>query len=512
MHIKPIYIACFILAVLGSLYGLLWLSSASATSKEEGFEYQEFQLKYPTVASFFDERIDTSITVEDLKTVTTNIAPLEMEEEETPEKPIVADITATEIETISADTVYKELKTDKIIIPDISAIDSTKIQRFNYPINQPDFLDKLSKQLRSKSCRIIHYGDSQLEGDRITGYLRNRLQKLYGGNGPGFIPIKQVYHQISASVEVNDVWTRHALFDPTQKKFDHKKYGTYLSLSRFTPIKPDSIAIDSLPTVNATITIGKSNRTYRKFRKFNRVALHYGECNYPIAIKVYNNGALIQQDSLVTDGAYHKYNINLPSTPTDLKIELSGKVSADFYGLTLDRGTGVQIDNVAMRGASGTLFTRNNNTTYTQMFKALDPKVVIMQYGGNSVPYLKDSTGVRRYAKRMLSQIKWIKRKKPSISVLFIGPTDLSTSVNGEMVTYDLLPYLNETLKETCTQNGVAYWNMFNAMGGANSMPVWVEEKLAGKDYVHFTPKGTRYISEILFMALYLDLKSHLNQ
>ena len=33
----------------------------------------------------------------------------------------------------------------------------------------------------------MYYGDSQIEGDRITSYLRQTLRKEYGGTGPGLV-------------------------------------------------------------------------------------------------------------------------------------------------------------------------------------------------------------------------------------------------------------------------------------------------------------------------------------
>ena len=45
------------------------------------------------------------------------------------------------------------------------------------------FLDSLTYSRRQ--VRIIYYGDSQIEGDRITSYLRHTLRKGRGGTGPG---------------------------------------------------------------------------------------------------------------------------------------------------------------------------------------------------------------------------------------------------------------------------------------------------------------------------------------
>ncbi len=496
MKIKPIQIALFILFVLGGLFGLMFLSEKGGVQKEQvqddGFSYEGLSIKYPTYHTFLELEKDSVLTREDVLEVTQIVTPVDIET--TPE---------TDIKKTEEDKKIKQL-------PDFSKIDTTKIVRIRYPESNPNFANELREKLSSRSCRIIHYGDSQIEGDRITAYLRNRLQHMYGGNGPGFLPILPVYRQISAIIEPSDNWQRYAFFDPTKKKFSHKKYGTYLSVSRFTPYQkkqPDSIGIDTLPIVKASVTIGKSKDTYQKFRRFNRIGLHYGNANFPIKISVYNDEILVQQDTLLADGKYHHYKIRTSVTPKNLRIELEGKISADFYGLTLDSGAGVQIDNVAMRGASGTIFANSNATTYTRMVRQLRPKIVILQYGGNTMPYLKDSTDVTNYTKRIKSQINWIRRRTENTNFIFIGPTDMCLPVNGKMETYPLLPYLNQQLMKTCLDNNVAYWSMYDAMGGKGAMELWVNEKLTAKDYMHFTWKGTKIISELFFTSLYLDLK-----
>lgn len=485
------------LLVLALLGGLLYFSSEQ--NEKDGFFIEQYHLKYPTITAFFDlKKVKPDSVKQTIKQITTHIKPIEVE-------PINLGI-----DSLVSHKPNAENKTANFTL-DFSKIDTTTIQRISYPRNKLDFINNLKDHLNSKNCRIVHYGDSQLEGDRITGYLRNRLQKMFGGSGPGFIPIKQAYHQISAVVEHSDTWERHAIFNRAQERLAHKKYGVFLSSSRFTPIFKNLSALDSIPTTTAYISIKPSSIAYQKFRAFPSIGLHYGNCKNPVQVSVFEKDHLIQQDSLITDGNYHNYSIKLPSTPSELKIELKGKVSPDFYGITLDGNTGVQIDNVAMRGASGTLFTKNNTSCFKDMLTELDPKIMILQFGGNTVPYIKDSIAVTNYVNNIRNQINWLKRRKANMSFIFIGPTDLATSVNGEMVTYKLLPYLNNRLKTMCISNNIAYWDMFQAMGGKNSIGYWVDEQLVGGDYIHFTPKGTKYISELLFTALYLDLKPNKN-
>ena len=478
MH--PLKISLYIAIALIALLGLTYLSQTHPLNdgkEQDGFWVYNSIVKYPTTDTFFKDAIVSKDQKKNFEGIVENIGS------------VVSD--------------------EKSEIPDFTKIDSSKIERINYPGAAGEFLKKLSAQLKSPNCRIIHYGDSQLEGDRISAYVRNRLQSLYGGSGPGFIPIKQEYQQMSAVVTPSDNWQRYAAFDPSKPQFENKNYGAYLSVSRFTevfsPIE-DSLAIIELEPSKATIAISPSTRLYSNLKNYNSIGLHYGNVQEPVKIKVFNSGELIKEGLLNDDGNYHNYKIQLPNTPENLQIELEGKISPDFYGITLDGASGITLDNVAMRGSSGTVFANLNSESFAQMFQELQPKVIIFQYGGNTVPYLKDSLAVKNYTSYLKNHISWVRRKAPDASVIFIGPSDMTTTVNGELKSYALLPYLDEELKQSCLENNMAYWSMFKAMGGENSMPYWVDQGLAGSDYTHFTQGGTKIIAELFFTSLHMDL------
>jgi len=479
---NPLKISLYIVVALLALLGLTFASGTNklADGKEQdGFSVSNSIIKYPTVETFFK---DVSISKNQKKAF----------------KGIVENIGSV-------------VKDEKVEIPDFTKIDSTKIERLHYPGAAGQFIEKLRSQLQATNCRIIHYGDSQLEGDRISAYLRNRLQTLYGGSGPGFIPIKQEYHQVSAIVTPSENWLRYASFDPSKPLFDDKNYGAYLSVSRFTPVYDaveDSSAIPELVPVRATINISPSSKQYAKLKTYTSIGLHYGNATTPVSIKVYNDGVLLKEEMLVSDGKYHCYKINAPSTPANLQIEMESTVSPDFYGLTLDGSGGILLDNVAMRGSSGTVFANLNSESFGGMYQQLQPKILIFQFGGNTVPYLKDSLAVKNYTSYLKNHINWVRRKAPDASLIFVGPSDMATTINGEIKSYALLHYLDAQLKESCINNNTAYWSMFKAMGGENSMPYWVDQKLAGSDYTHFTAPGTKIISELFFTALQMDLKS----
>ena len=72
----------------------------------------------------------------------------------------------------------------------------------------------------------------------------------------------------------------------------------------------------------------------------------------------------------------------------------------------------------------------------------------------------------------------------------------------GIYSTYKFLPYCVEQMKKQSLAAGASYWDLYDAMGGKNSMFAWVSNGLAGKDYVHFSNQGASKASQLFYNAL----------
>ena len=179
---------------------------------------------------------------------------------------------------------------------------------------------------------------------------------------------------------------------------------------------------------------------------------------------------------------------------------ISFKGNAEIYAVLLDGDPGIAIDNVSLRGCSGTIFTRINETTMQQSFALLDTRLIILQFGGNRMPGISSPKSISSYMEELEKQIDYMKRVAPDATLLFIGPADMGRSYNGMMTTWKGLPELNDSLRAMSLRNDVAYWDMFNVMGGVGSMVQWVKHKpaLAGPDYIHFTFTGAQAIGSDL--------------
>ena len=209
---KPAHILIFLLCVggLGLGTSVLW--------PEDGIKVNdEFTLKFPNSSSVTDKDTVQVVNVDSL---------LESYE-------IVID------STIIKDSIRLEQLSESQKNLKIQYLDKTKFNRF---------FEALRKCEEGKGkVRILHYGDSQIEGDRITGLVRNELQKKFGGSGPGFVAACPLTSSIGIKNKRSRNWKRYPVFGAKNSELTHNHYGMYGAFSRFTgfPVM-DTVYRDSM--------------------------------------------------------------------------------------------------------------------------------------------------------------------------------------------------------------------------------------------------------------------------
>ncbi|WP_107039075.1 SGNH/GDSL hydrolase family protein [Brumimicrobium mesophilum] len=401
---------------------------------------------------------------------------------------------------VDVDTSMVDLKEDSL--GNVKNYKITDEDLLAYSENGKEKFTAFFKQLNSigtGKIRILHYGDSQIEGDRVTAFLRQRLQTQFGGNGPGFIPAVNVYETITYTQTVSDNFQRFTNFGG--EKLSNKRYGIMNSVGRFTPEFGDSVNRDSLEIVSAWMEVEPGRLGYSKAKSYQSITLHYSDAFAKCEVKIYDNDVLVKTDSLIPDGKYHKLKYTFPGQVGKIKFEYSAKMSPNVLGYTLDGISGLQVDNIAMRGSSGTFFGKIDNSLAKQIYDDQNVELFIMQYGGNAVPYIKDSTDVSQVVGYFKGQLNVIKRLRPNAMIIVIGPSDMSTLIEEEYRTYPLLPFYVDELRKMTKEIGGAYFDMYAAMGGEDAMAAWVENGLASQDHVHFTLKGASISTQKFYDA-----------
>ena len=360
------------------------------------------------------------------------------------------------------------------------------------------------KNAKNKKVRIMHYGDSQIESDRITSYLRNQFQRKFEGVGVGLFPVIQVSQKWTLNNEISKNWKRYTGFGKKNPAVKHRKYGALMSFCRFTPIPQDSI-LDEQVEVEGWIKIRKAKLSYRTIQKYDLVNIYLRNWNYNVTYEIIADGQIVKSGSIKPKTSFQRIQALFTKVPNELEIKFKGKESPDIFGISLEGNKGVVMDNIPLRGSSGTLFTRQDADLLKQMYKSLSPNMIILEFGGNTVPYIKYSKQIKDYGNWFKQQIRYLKRINPNAAILVIGPGDMSIKDKTEFVTQPHLEAIRDAIKEAALSTDCLFWDMYEGMGGKNSMPLWVniDPPLGASDYVHFTPKGAVKISQIFIKELY---------
>lgn len=394
-------------------------------------------------------------------------------------------------------TEHKE-SVDKEVQKQLDALHNAKKKEFDefcknsptrifMPGNNIAYLDPFFESLDSakkEPIRIVHYGDSQLETDRMTSALREHFQAKFGGGGVGMIPAVQPIATFTLSQTASPKIQRYCAFGSAEFRASHHRYGPMAAMSR----------LDGTTTLSFNSRGEKDFPHCQHFKKISVVMKGSGTMSASCAGKTYSLTPDLGDENMT-----RIYSVNLPSATTKASLSISGNM--DIYGIMLDGANGVSMDNVPMRGCSGTVFTSIDQSTIAPFFKRQNVKLIILQYGGNSVPYLNGAKSITSYMNKIKEQIRLFKAMAPGARILFIGPSDMSTRVNGTMQTYPHLEEVDAALRKAVNEEGAAFWDMYKAQGGRNSMVEWVKARpqLAGGDYIHFTPLGAEKMSQILY-------------
>ena len=375
-------------------------------------------------------------------------------------------------------------------------------------------LNKFFTKLHTDSLvRIMHYGDSQLEGDRITAFLRNRLQTKFGGSGPGLRPALQPYDYVFTALQENsDNWKRYPAYGKMDSLVEHDRYGVMGAFSRFAPPASDTLPFTDTDFYRAYLSISKSKIAFRKTQQYVKFRMFYGNEKRPVSVQLFARDSLILEDTLQQDLYYGVLSCVLPDSTDRISMRFEGWDSPDIYGIELADTTGIIVDNIALRGSSGVFFTKTDFVHSKKMYDDLNPSLLILQFGGNVMPYIKDKKAVDNYGRWFGQQIQRLKQLCPESAIIVIGPSDMSTKVKDKYVTYEFLPSVVDALKQAALDNNCGYWDMYEAMGGYNSMPGWVnaDPELARPDYVHFSSRGARLIANMFYNALMLEYNNYL--
>jgi lysophospholipase L1-like esterase len=262
----------------------------------------------------------------------------------------------------------------------------------------------------------------------------------------------------------------------------------------------------------AWIYLKNSNITYRKASKFTRCKLLLAGNRSPLFIEIKKNENIIDADIFPSGNNFKIIDWPVDTGAQNLLITFRGKDSPDIYGISLDSDRGIAVDNIPLRGSSGLEFTRIFKHPYHRVLNQLNVKLIILQFGVNAV--INMGTNVAWYEKAFLKQLMLLREAQPGIPVIVIGVSDISKNTADGYVTNEAVEKIRNAQKSASFAAGCVFWDMYEGMGGKNSMPSWVfaQPALAQKDFLHLNAPGARIIGEMFYRSLMNEYEKYLQK
>ena len=320
--------------------------------------------------------------------------------------------------------------------------------------------------------------------------MRELLQDQFGGNGVGWVDCASQVHGFRQSVVHS--FSGITEYEIVKRPFSNANQG--IAQRYFTASE------------GARITY-KGARARRHQNQWTK-AIFYLRSDGGLRLHTTMNG-----DSTVVDtiaGAPRLQAIECrDSVPmTSVSYTLRGIGSGTlFYGVALEPLSGVIVDNFSMRGSAGYTLSQIPDATLAQ-FAALRPyDLIVVHYGLNVA-----NTGQSNYSgytRNMGQAIEHLRQAYPHTSILVVSMPDRDQRSANGLHTMKGVEALVAYQQIMASDHAVSFFNLFEAMGGRDSMKGLVEQGMANKDYTHINFKGGRHLARFLFDAIMAGYHSY---
>jgi lysophospholipase L1-like esterase len=341
------------------------------------------------------------------------------------------------------------------------------------------FLAALHQQSNKKNrkVRIGYFGDSMIEGDLITQTIRTILQNKFGGDGVGYIPATSIVAHFRQTVKAyaNQNWE--------DINYNNNKQKLMIGFSGHTFFAKN----------NAGITIKPGGGKH--LSSLYNVSILYGNGILDLACNK-------QNIKLIGDGLFNVARITNDSNLKLLELNFNEN-KTPIFGFASESRIGVILDNLSFRGTSGTELTRLNSKMLKQIDSLRPYDLLVLHYGPNLL-YSDSIINFNYYQKQLEKSLKHLRKAFPRTSILIVSTADKAFKIEGEYRTGNGVENLLKAQQAAAQKYGCAFFNLYEAMGGYNSMKTWAEKKpiLAGSDYTHFNQSGSAKIGRLIGNAI----------
>jgi len=359
-----------------------------------------------------------------------------------------------------------------------------------------------------RNVRILYYGDSQIEGDRITAQLRQELQSEFGGMGTGLISPKMVvsYTQ-SVQVKSSSNWRRYGIRDYRDALLDHKQFGAMMNLCRFS--LPAKYLPGRRQYEQGWVKVTASDMGFPNAEKFEVCRIFIKNVSDTCFIGCFAEDEPLRFDTIPPGDDFRVSTFAYDRPQTSVNLRFTSRLSPDILGVSLEGNEGILVDNIPMRGSRGTDFSATDTVLLARMYEELNIGLIILHFGVNVAPNIVDSYNY--YQNALVRELALLKRITKNTPIVVIGISDMNKKTPEGFVPYPNIEAIRDAQKNAAFLANCIFYDLFEAMGGENSMQRWVDTipSLGKKDYTHFTYTGANKVAEMIFNVIMNDYRKY---
>lgn len=186
-------------------------------------------------------------------------------------------------------------------------------------LDQMKYFNAALKQVSTKKIRIAHYGDSLVQGDIITEYIREKFQDRFGGRGAGFLNIVS-----------NDIRMRNTTIHSYSNDWE------YVSIITRNPNQL-TLGISgavSIPKLNSWVKYETTSHL-KSTRHFEKVDFYYSNADESSTFQYTINGKTVGKINLVKGEDVKIATIPVGSNGTSIELKFIGGKAPYVYGVSL---------------------------------------------------------------------------------------------------------------------------------------------------------------------------------
>ena len=366
------------------------------------------------------------------------------------------------------------------------------------PLDDPTFAmcpfyGALRKLERDKGegakVRVIHYGDSILTTDQLSGAIRRKLQARFGDGGHGFVLLGKPwswYHHRDVVHGANQKWAVHPLTSAP----------THDGLMGLGAVAFESSERNAAAWVG-TVDEGNFGRTVSTFDISYLTQPGGGTLEIYIDEKLKESLATAADEKQVVH-----HTVTVPEGPAKLTVKTRGDGPVRVFGAVLENDRpGVVYDSLAVNGARISNFERFDERHFQSELQNRKANMAVIMIGANEGN--NDALSLGAYKNQLKAVLSRIRVALPDAACLVMGPLDQATYGEGGVLESKKMPKkLTRAQKEIALEVGCAFFDTFSAMGGTGSMPKWAQRGLVGGDFIHPSESGSRRIGNWLGEAI----------